>query len=76
MTSVDGGILLLLGPDDDNRDLGWSIAMWKVEEEEAGGGGPLSTVTPDSMPPQLMASWVHWIQKISKYSSGTTKRLA
>ncbi|NKQ73447.1 hypothetical protein C3Y89_24400 [Rhizobium sp. UPM1132] len=33
MASVDGGILLLLGPDDDNRDVGWSIALWKVDEE-------------------------------------------
>ncbi|WP_150131683.1 DUF3616 domain-containing protein [Rhizobium leguminosarum] len=33
MASVDGGILLLLGPDDDNRDVGWSIALWKVDEQ-------------------------------------------
>ncbi|MGZ2487768.1 hypothetical protein ACVITL_006353 [Rhizobium pisi] len=33
MASVDEGILLLLGPDDDNRDVGWSIALWKVDEE-------------------------------------------
>ncbi|MBB2688985.1 UNVERIFIED_ORG: hypothetical protein GGI63_000120 [Rhizobium esperanzae] len=33
MASVDGGIVLLLGPDDDNRDVGWSIALWKVDEE-------------------------------------------
>lgn len=32
MASVDGGILLLLGPDDDNHDVGWSIALWKVDE--------------------------------------------
>ncbi|TCL62674.1 hypothetical protein EV286_1196 [Rhizobium sp. BK251] len=32
MTPIDEGILLLLGPDDDNRAVGWSIAMWEVDE--------------------------------------------
>jgi hypothetical protein len=42
MASVDGGILLLLGPDDDNRDVGWSIALWKVDEE-ADRSSPVDT---------------------------------
>ena len=32
MAAVKGGILLLLGPDDDNGHVGWSIAIWKVDE--------------------------------------------
>ncbi len=32
MTSVGREILLFLGPDDDNRDVGWSIALWSVDE--------------------------------------------
>ncbi|TAZ35425.1 DUF3616 domain-containing protein [Rhizobium ruizarguesonis] len=33
MAAGDGGILLLLGPDDDSGDVGWSIAFWRVDEE-------------------------------------------
>ncbi|RDJ10091.1 hypothetical protein B5K05_13225 [Rhizobium phaseoli] len=43
MASVDKGILLLFGPDDDNRDVGWSIALWKVDEE-ADRKTPVNTI--------------------------------
>ncbi|WP_165419613.1 DUF3616 domain-containing protein [Rhizobium ruizarguesonis] len=43
MASVDGGILLLLGPDDDNRDVGWSIAFWEVDES-ADRASPIDAV--------------------------------
>jgi hypothetical protein len=43
MASADGGILLLLGPDDDNRDVGWSIAFWNVDGH-ADRASPVDTV--------------------------------
>ena len=43
MAAVGGGILLLLGPDDDNGDIGWSIAFWSVDEE-ADRSFPIDTV--------------------------------
>jgi hypothetical protein len=33
MAAVEEGILLLVGPDDDNGDVGWSIAFWSVDEK-------------------------------------------
>jgi hypothetical protein len=32
MASVRGGILLLLGPDDDNHEVNWSISLWRVDD--------------------------------------------
>ncbi|MBY5560568.1 hypothetical protein [Rhizobium leguminosarum] len=43
MASIDGGILLLFGPDDGNRDVGWSIGLWKVGEE-ADRKAPVNTI--------------------------------
>ncbi|WP_165447406.1 DUF3616 domain-containing protein [Rhizobium ruizarguesonis] len=43
MAAVDGGILLLLGPDDDDGPSGWSIARWNVDEA-ADRGKPVALV--------------------------------
>jgi hypothetical protein len=40
LLAVSDGILLLIGPDDDSKDMDWSVALWN------GSGSPATSITP------------------------------